>query len=110
LDSNGARLLKLLALPDWNEKLLSALFDSSERSYNRGSMEYDATVDGKQILSHLDSDLARLIRFRDALTRRTGPVEVLCYPWQTEFLRGYLGELAGIRELEPDAVEAVLGI
>jgi len=107
LNQSGIRLLKLLVLPDWNEKLLSALFDPTQRSYNRGSMEYDAVVDGRKILSHLDGDIARLIRFREALNSNHDPADVLCYPWQTEFLRAYLGKRAGIRELEMEAVEAI---
>ena len=107
LSQFGIRLLKLLILPDWNEKLLNALFDPTQRSYNRGSMEYDAIVDGRKILSHLDGDIARLIRFREALNANQGPADVLCYPWQTEFLRAYFGKRAGIRELEMEAVEAI---
>jgi hypothetical protein len=110
LNANGARLIKMLVLPDWNEKLLGALFAPGERSYNKGAMEYDAVVNGKKILSHLDGDIARLIRFREALGFRPEPAEVLCYPWQVCFLQGYLGALAGLRELEMSMVEAALGL
>jgi len=108
LDQNGVRLLKMLISPDWNEKLLGALFNSSQRSYDRGRMEYDAIVDGRMVLSHLDGDIARLIRFREALCDQAGPADVLCYPWQTEFLRSYLGEAVGIRELDMGTVESAL--
>jgi hypothetical protein len=110
LDQNGVKLLRILILPDWNEKLLSALFEHHERSYNRGAMEYDAIVDGVKIVSHLDGDIARLIRFREALTAQAGSCDVLCFPWQTGFLKTYLGERAGIRELDMDAVGAAMGI
>lgn len=108
LDQNGVRLMKILITPDWNEKLLSALFENNQRSYNRGSMEYDANVDGRLILSHLDGDIARLIRFREALHSRAEPAIVICYPWQTEFLRSYLDGHADLRELELSVVEAAL--
>jgi hypothetical protein len=108
LDRNGARLLKILVSPNRNEKLLSALFDGNQRSYGRGSMEYDAKVDGRMILSHLDGDIARLIRFREALDSRIGPADVLCYPWQVGFLKAYLDGRAGLRELKMDTVEAAL--
>jgi len=108
LNQYGIRLLKMLVTPDWNERLLSALFDSNQRSYNRGSMEYDAMVNGRMILSHLDGDIARLIRFREALQTQIRPADVLCYPWQTGFLKSYLDGLAGIRELEMDTVESTL--
>ena len=108
LNQYGTRLLKLLILPDWNEKLLAALFEPGQRSYNRGSMEYDAVVGGRKILSHLDSDIARLIRFREAQNFKTEPADVICYPWQTGFLKAYLNGLAGLRELDMDVVEDAL--
>ena len=110
LDGDGVRLLKTLVVPDWNEKLLGALFESSQRSYNKGAMEYDALVDGKMVLSHLDGDIARLIRFREAMHYRPDPAVVLCYPWQVGFLKVYLGGIAEIRELEMGVVEAALGV
>jgi len=113
LNQYGIRLLKILATPDWNEKLLTALFEPEQRSYNRASMEYDAMIDNRMILSHLDSDIARLYRFRESLANRvsgseTAGADVICYPWQTDFLKSYLGDLAGLRELEMDSVESVL--
>jgi hypothetical protein len=108
LNADGIRLLKLLVLPNRNERLLNALFEPGQRSYDKGSMEYDAIVDGRKILSHLDSNVARLIRFREALKTYSEPADVLCFPWQTEFLRNYLGTLAGLRELDPDTVEAAV--
>jgi len=110
LNQTGVRLLKILVSPNWNEKLLNALFEPNQRSYNRGSMEYDAIVGGKKILSHLDGDIARLIRFREAQVYRTEPADVLCFQWQTNFLKIYLNGLAGLRELDIDVVEAALSL
>ena len=46
LDDFGARLLGILTLPTWQERLLDLLFEPSTRTYGRGTMEYDAQVDG----------------------------------------------------------------
>ena len=108
LDQNGVRLLKMLVLPDWNETLLAALFEPNQRSYDKGAIEYDAIVDSRIVLSHLDGDIARLIRFREALAYRTEPAVVLCFPWQAAFLGAYLGRLAELRVVEADTVEAAL--
>jgi hypothetical protein len=110
LDPNGIRLLRMLISPGWSERLLDALFEPGQRSRNLGSWEYDAIVDGKKILSHLDGDIARLARFREALAYRAEPAETLCFPWQTGFLAKYLGKLSGLRELEMDSVESALGM
>lgn len=63
LDGFGARLLEILTLPDWQERLLDLLFEPSTRTYGRGTMEYDAQVDGVKVLSHLDGDLAGCCAF-----------------------------------------------
>ena len=44
LDEFGARLLGILTLPDWQEKLLDLLFEPATRTYGRGTLEYDAQV------------------------------------------------------------------
>ena len=110
MDRQGIRLLRILSLPDWNEQILSAVFPSEWRSDGPGIMEYDARRDGTFILSHLDGDLARLVRLRQALAHNECPFEVRCIPWQSAFLRDYLGSRVALRELSLDALEASLGI
>ena len=104
-DRQGVRLLRLLTLPDWNERLLSAVFPHEWRLTGPGSFECDARHEGRFILSHLDGDIARLIRFRQALENGAGPFEVLCFPWQAAFLREYLGGAVPLRLLSIDALE-----
>jgi hypothetical protein len=103
LNSDGIRLLQILTLPDWKERVLDALFESEERPKGYGFMEYDAVIDGRYVLSHLDSDLGRLIRFREGLRLEndTGRLfGAVCYPWQAEFLRAYLDGSARLRIIE----------
>ena len=107
LNSDGIQLLQLLTRPDWNERMLDALFERKCRSWNQGFMEYDAVVNGVYVFSHLDSDLARLIRFREGLllekkgfpwqTETDRQFEVIGFPWQAEFLRAYLDGAARLR-------------
>ena len=108
MDANGVRQLRILTSPDWNARLLDLLFEPEARSYGRGLFEYDACVDGVYVLSHLDGDLARLIRFREAIECQTGSFEVLCFPYQAGFLRVYIGQLAGIKTIGMELVEAEL--
>lgn len=110
LDRQGIRLLKILTLPDWEEQLLSAVFPPQWRATGPGIIEHDARRDGTFILSHLDGDLARLLRLRQALEHSETPCEVLCFPWQTAFIRDYLGNRVRIREVTMDALENALGL
>lgn len=110
MDEYGIRQLALLSVPEWKEKLLDLLFEPEVRSYDKGFFEYDACLDGVYIFSHLDGDLARLIRFREAIENRHGRFEVLCFPYQTHFLREYLSPMVEIKTIEMDLVEAEFGL
>ena len=110
LNRQGIRLLKILTLPDWNEQILSAVFPPEWRAAGPGIIEHDAQRGGTFILSHLDGDLARLLRLRQALEHGETACEVLCFPWQTVFIRDYLGGRVGLREVTLDALEDALGL
>ena len=110
MNANGIRQLRLLTLPNWNERLLDLLFDPDARSYNRGFMEYDASIGETYILSHLDGDLARLIRFREAQRTSTKRFEVICFAEQAPFLHEYLGQSIILKELDRSVVERELGL
>lgn len=85
------------------------MFEPDIRSFDKGLFEYDACVDGVYILSHLDGDIARLIRFREAIQTQNGQFEILCFPHQTHFLREYMGQTVNIKTIDMDSVEAELG-
>ena len=105
----GIRQLRILMLPDWNRKLLDLLFDPETQSNYQGSFEYDAYINGIYILSHLDGDIARLIRFREALAAQPGlKAELVCFPFQTGFVREYLCGLAAIKTIDIGLVETEL--
>lgn len=110
MEGAGIRQLRLLTLPDWREKLLDLLFYPEARSFDRGLFEYDACINGVYVLSHLDGDIARLIRFREAIEHQPEAFEVLCFPHQAGFLREYLGQLAGIKTIDQALVESELSI
>lgn len=108
MDAFGARLLQVLTVPDWNERLLELLFDPEDRSYNRGKFEYDAVENGVYVLSFLDGDIIRLNRFREAISGIQDPVEVLCFPEQMGFLRKYLGIRVVIRTIDMASVQEAM--
>ena len=110
MNAGGIRQFKLLTVPDWKEKLLELLFDPDVRSYNRGFMEYDASIGGTCVFSHLDGDIARLIRFREAMQTGAGSFEVLCFDDQAPFLREYLGPYITLKTIDAATVEAELGL
>lgn len=108
MDEHGIRQLRLMTVPDWKERLLELLFDPDVRTYDRGLFEYDAKIGDAYVFSHLDGDLARLVRFKEAVENQRGNYEVLCYPYQMAFIREYLGNRITIKTIGFDAVEAEL--
>ena len=112
MDTNGIRLVKILTLPDWNERVLRALFSDNMRPKGYGFMEYDAFWEGTYFYSHLDSDIARLVRFRQGLDTQTETekFDVLCFPWQAGFLTAYLGQRVRLKLIELEAIECALGL
>ena len=61
-----------------------------------------------KVLSHLDGDLARLLRFREGLWTHSGKFEVVCFPQQTGFVHSFLGDWVGVREIRIETVEETL--
>ena len=110
LNPQGIRLLKILTRSDWNEQILSAVFPPEWRAIGPGILEHDAQREGTFILSYLDGDLARLLRLRQALEHSDAPCEVVCFPWQTGFVRAYLGDRVTLREIDMDALETALDL
>ena len=106
MNEPGVRQLKLLMLPDWKRNMQEALFDEEELAFDKGIFEYDAYVNDVYVFSHLDSDLARLIRFKEAVTGGDGRYEVVCYPHQLGFLREYLGDRVGYKTIGMELLEA----
>ena len=110
MDRNGIRLLRILSLPNWHERILEAVFPPDWRAMMPGSMEYDARRGDILILSHLDGDIARIVRLSQSLENCTVPYEVLCFPWQRSFLQAYLGSRVRYREIPMDALEEALDV
>ena len=101
----GIRLLQILIIPDRKQKLLDLLFEPECRSNDLGVFEYDAYINGVYVLSFLDSDIARLMRFSEARSYRTEMLEVLCFPEQVELIKNYLGSDVSIKTIGLEQIE-----
>ena len=108
LSEAGVRLLKIICLPEVQRSLLDLLFESDSLANGNGLFEYDAYVNQKYILSHLDGDIARLIRFKEALLLNRFDSEVLCFEFQADYVHAFLAGLANVKIIEMSLVEAEL--
>ncbi len=110
LDSNGVRLLRLICIKEASKTLLDLLFESDSIANGLGLFEYDAYVNQKYILSHLDGDVTRLIRFKEALLSNRYDSEVICFDFQADYVNAFLAGLAKVKVIEMSLVETELGL
>ena len=105
---SGKRLMRLLCVQGLQEKLREALFPAAMRLHGFADCDCDAIDGDKFILSHLDGDLIRLLRFRwAAQMNSTRRYEIVCYPWQNEYVAPLFPD-AAIRNLPMEPVERLM--
>lgn len=108
MNEEGIRILRLLMLPNSRETILSALFDRRIRSFDLGEFGYDAKIGNQVILSHIDGDIARLIRFREAREHSLFSFMVLCLGSQKSYLEAFLGDRIQVKTIDLDELEATI--
>ncbi len=105
LNSFGARLIKLLSIPDWNQILLDLLFEEDELSGTGATFCYDAFREDTYVLSFLDSDIFRLNAFWETVRYHKYKASVICFPEQVPFLRSFLRDKVSLQTVTLDMVE-----
>ena len=110
LTEEGIRQFKIFLVHNWQEKILSALYQDFERSYGKGYFDYDAIVDGVYSFSFLDGNIVKLLKFMKEMNRKEKQFEILCFDFQEEFLRHFLDERVMIYPVAMEDVENALKI
>lgn len=92
LDTNGVRQLRQIKYPDWEERILTALFNEEELSYGRGFLGYDAYSDGINWFSFLNGDICGLCSFKMRAEENPKQWGVICFPHQLDLIWEYVGK------------------
>ena len=108
LDENGIRLLRILTSAEWREVLKYAVFPKEMQLRYAASIDCDARRGDTWILSHLDGNLARLYRFREAITELKLKAEVVAFPWQAPYVQSYCRDACNVRVVEMEQIERML--
>ena len=108
LNENGIRQLRILLLENWHEELLSALFPEEIRIQQFDMC--DAMWQEKHVCVYMHGDLAKLAWIRRFGLQIEAQFEVVCFPFQADFVKAYLGDLATVKVIALDVVEKALGI
>lgn len=97
LNQFGQKLLQILALPDFHQKLLRLVFKDDEISNGKDGFMHDACRNGVYVLSFLDGDVTRLhwykqiIKDNEELGKKY-EYAILCYYEQREEVKSFMGE------------------
>lgn len=108
MDTNGVRQLRLMRYPDWEKRILKALFDEEELSYAHGFLGYDAYADGIRWFSFLNGDICGLRHFRGSAVENTKQWGVICFPHQIDLIWEYVGKKINISTVTLDDLEKAI--
>lgn len=107
LDTNGVRQLRLMKDPDWEKRILDAIF-GEEASYECGNFDNDLYANGICWLSFLSGDICKLLRFYGGAKDIPTKCRILCFPHQLDLIKCYTENKISITTVTLDDVERVL--
>lgn len=107
LDANGVRQLRQMKYSDWEERILTALFDEEELSYAHGFLGYDAYADGIHWFSFLNGDICGLRHFKERAVENPKQWGVICFSHQLDLIWEYVGKKINVGTVTLDDIEKV---
>lgn len=107
LDANGVRQLRQMKYPDWEERILTALFDEEALPHVEYSA-YDAYKDGIYWFSFLNGEILNLRRFGMIAKEAPKQYGIICFPHQLDLVMEYCGKKVNIGTLTLDDVDEML--
>lgn len=108
LDTNGVKQLRLMKYHDWEERILTALFDEEALSYGRMFLGYDAYADGIHWFSFLNGDICGLRIFKMRAKENPRQWGVICFPHQLNLTSGYFGNKIWVSTVKMEDLEEAL--
>lgn len=108
MDTNGVRQLRLMRYPDWEERILTALFEDEALTHGKGNFDYDAYVDGIHVFSFLNGDIYRLHHFGLGAKEIPDQCRIVCFPHQLDLIKGYFGKTISVFIVTLDDLEKAI--
>ena len=100
----GVKLARLFRIKNYRTEILRLVFRDDFEREDESMTTYSVYKNGRYYFSFLDSNIAKLMRFKDFISKETGNYFVACYEEQEEFVREYMGERAKIMKVKIDEV------
>lgn len=97
LSEFGQKILRILTIPDYHDKLLRLIYEEDEISNGKDGFIHDAYRNGVYVLSFLDGNVSRLQQFKRTIEAhqergKNLHYAVLCFTEQRTEIMNYMGE------------------
>lgn len=100
----GVKLASLFRIKNFRTEILRLVFREDFTSEDESMTTYSIYKDGRYYFSFLDSNITKLMRFKDFMSKRSDNYFVVCYEEQEEFIRAFMDEKAKIMKVKIDEV------
>lgn len=100
----GVKLASLFRIKNFRTEILRLVFKEDFTSEDEAMTTYSVFKNGRYYFSFLDSNIAKLMRFKDFMSKGTDNYFVACFEEQEEFVRAFMGERAKIMKVKIDEV------
>lgn len=110
LDENGKRQLNIMTKKNWHDILKEEIFPEEYINFKYSNIDCDAIDknNNKYILMFFDGNVGRLKRFKQAsYDSAKNKFEILCFPWQANFIKEYMENNVTCRILSIDDIEEI---
>lgn len=111
LDDEGLYQLSLLTQNNWYDAIRYSIFPEEFLNVTYLSVDCDAfdKKNNKYIMMFLDGNIGKLKRFKEAsFDNKNKKFEVICFDWQEEMLREYLGDNATLLVITSDKLSEMI--
>jgi hypothetical protein len=115
LDETGVRMLKIFSIPDFRKTLIKLCMSKRliQRSVGSPALPDGLNDQGQLFYIFLDSDIRRLQKFKERLTKYDIPLAnclIACFPWQVKIIREYMGTEFYLQTVDMDEIEKKMRI
>ena len=100
----GVKLASLFRIRNFRTEILRLVFREDFTCEDESMTTHSIYKNGRYYFSFLDGNIAKLMRFKDFMSRSSDNYFVACYEEQEEFIREYMGERAKIMKVKIDEV------
>ena len=107
LNETGIRMLRIMFLPNFQERIQKVIYT---KSLDKCWTAFDGRYNDKYYVNHFDGDIGRLYYLKGFLKDQKYKCTMICFDFQRDYLKSYLGNLVEYKVITIDQLEELLEI